>query len=164
MVDVNILGEGFNSWWGGSILALYQHWAWVTVKGSTSVFLSFVIDLGTITFLKLSRVAWVHDAGFYSSLHHVLSCNSMSEVILLLQLLKQLLPSQSPGDDMKKKFLLSEAFVFWFTKRVCFDFGVWCSWLNAQNFSGPVIKPIHCVFFLINKIDAFVNKTGVHLK
>lgn len=33
---------------------------------------------------------------------HVLSCNTMSEVFLLLQLLSQLLPSQPSGEDIKK--------------------------------------------------------------
>lgn len=33
---------------------------------------------------------------------HVLSCNTVSEVILLLQLLSQLLPSQPSGVDIKK--------------------------------------------------------------
>jgi len=77
-------------------------------EGLVFVFSSVVLNVCTITFLKLSRVPECM-MPFFTVLYilnslsaHVLSCNTKSEVILLLQLLKQLLPSQPTEKDIKK--------------------------------------------------------------
>lgn len=143
-INVSILGQGFNSCGGETVSALYQHWFWVTAKGSSSVFpfLEWIyhritehpVLQGThednwIQLLALYRdhaknhtisevyslllswswVGWPECMmPFFAVLctlsslsDHVLSCNAMSEVILLLQHLSQLLPSQPSGEVIK---------------------------------------------------------------